>query len=319
VSLNCEGVSQETMRILRKICNRYTHLRTYVFRWHKVRQAVRESAPLTVGSGGPAEVHMLCSHRSIWEGIAALKSFYRFGQSRYPLVFHGDGSLRRRDIELIETHLPGVRVVPRKEADARVEGHLVERGLESCLRLRRAQKYQLKLFDFAVYADGKPFLQMDSDVLFLRPPHEVFAALEVPAAQWVDRYNVDCGTYYTWSAEEVKRRLNVELIPQINVGLMCLKRDVSCFEFYEHCLKAMPVEGARTYFYEQTLTALESSRRGAQALPAAYDVADRLESTGAQVISQHYCSKYRPRFYDDFCERVAPALSVSGRSGVQDG
>ena len=93
---------------------------------------------------------------------------------------------------------------------------------------------------------------------------------------------------------------------------MCLRRDDESFALFEKCLKMPVLEPSMVYFWEQSLTAIESSRRGAAPLGPEYDVVGVRQQKGQEVVSEHYCEKYRPVFYDHFCDRVAPELGVKG-------
>lgn len=283
------------------IYNRVIHL----------RPAIARTTPVPVQSSGPVEVHMLSGHYHVFEAIAALKSFYRFCSVKYPLVFHDDGSLNPGDIANLNHHFPGIRVIQRREADERVDAYLESTHLRACAKLRHYHATCLRLFDFAMYAEGKPFLQMNSNVLFFRQPTELLAALDQPLSSWTDRYNQEEFDSYTWTAEQVKEHTGLVLLPRINVGLMCLRRDTSSFELFEKCA-AIPMlpsmEKMMTYFYEQTLTAIESSRRGAKPFPPCYDIRGIMQKRGVEVTSEHYCHIYRPFFYRHFHNRVAPAL-----------
>jgi hypothetical protein len=292
----------------RKIRNRVVKFATYFPRQQKLNRTVAKTKPMPVDATGPAQVHMLCGHSRLADGIATLKSFYRFAPIRYPLVFHDDGTLTAGDGQTLSQHFPGVRVIWRRDSDPHVNGLLAQRGLKNCVALRAKQPHQLKLFDFVVYASGKPFIQLDSDILFLKAPTEVFDSLARPGSGWKDRYNVDFTESYTFGIEQVKRETGIDLLPNVNVGLMCLLRDESSFEQFEKWI-TMPVMPDRSeYFLEQSLSAIESSRRGAAPLGPEYDVGGELQSKGGDVVSEHYCSTYRPYFYDHFCDRVAPTL-----------
>jgi hypothetical protein len=85
------------------------------------------------------------------------------------------------------------------------------------------------LFDFADYADGILFLQMDSDILFYQDPIDIIAAASRSSAELVDRFNEDIVDSYTWSAEQVRETLQIDLLPRINVDVGLLRRDSKAF------------------------------------------------------------------------------------------
>jgi hypothetical protein len=301
-------------KALRRTRNQFVKLHQYLGIKRQLKKAVLQSPPIPVATEGAVAVHMLCSHNRVYDGIATLKSFYRYVDVPVPLLFHDDGSLTAGDCDLIQRHLPGIRLIYRRDADPILKEYLLKAGLKRCVELRRFHNLQLKLFDFAYYANGQPYIQLDSDILFLKPPIELMEAARAPVDQFVDRYNADQSNAYTWTAEESRQFLGIDLLPRINSGLMCVRRDDDTFPFFERA-SAMPILDPKlAYYSEQSLTAMESSRRGARPLPDEYDVAGRYAKTGGQVVTQHYCSTLRPQFYTDFCRLVFPELMAGHRT-----
>lgn len=295
----------------RKVRNRYKRYRLLHHREQRVRREVMTTAPMPVDVDGPAQIRMLCSHARLADGIATLKSFYRFSPIKYPLYFHDDGTFTQRDVQILREHFPGVHVHLRPECDRALVAELERRGLQRCIDLRWSQPHQLKLFDFVYYAKGKPFLQLDSDVLFYEPPTEIFDALAVaPGPEWEDRYNQDEKNWYTWSNQQTQKHLGMPIIPLCNVGVMCLTRPLSCFDFVEDCLAKLPQDNWDPYFLEQTLTALyTSAKMRSRPLDLRYDVAGRFSKAATGVISEHYCGPMRYLFYDHFSQMVFPRLA----------
>ncbi len=294
----------------RKVRNRYAKYRLLHHREQRIRREVEQTPPVPVGSVGGAQVRMLCSHDRLADGIATLKSFFRYPAARYPLFFHDDGTMTQADLARIERHFPGAQVVLRADADPVLEAELRRRKLPRCIELRRMQPHQLKLFDFAYYARGTPFLQLDSDVLFFDEPREIIDALAVPPGPaWWDCFNLDAQFSYTWDDQQIRNALGFSIVPLCNVGVMCLHRSDDLFEFLELCLERLPRDRWHPYFLEQTLTALYSSRNGrARPLDPRYDVMGRFSRQATGVVAEHYCGTLRYLFYDHFSERVLPDL-----------
>jgi hypothetical protein len=151
---------------------------------------------------------------------------------------------------------------------------------------------------------------MDSDILFYQDPVDIIAAASRSSAELVDRFNEDIVDSYTWSAEQVREALQIDLLPRINVGVGLLRRDSKAFDDYEGYLGMPVLDEGRRYFLEQSLTAIASPRTGVTHLSPAYDVAGRLSPDSIGVISQHYCDRLRPKFYLHFCERLAGELGA---------
>ena len=147
------------------------------FELRAFRQAVLDGRSIRVGTEGEIEVRTFFGRRTLLEGIAALKSFYRFAPECFPLVVHEDGTFTRDDATLLTAHLPGVRIVDRETADREVNGYLEAQGLVRCAALRRGFVLAVKYFDVPFYGRGRRLLYLDSDVLFLQPPDALFEVL----------------------------------------------------------------------------------------------------------------------------------------------
>lgn len=286
------------------------------FRYHALR-----TPPVTVEQNGDIGVHTLCGHRGVTEAIAALKSFYRFTQTKYPLIVHEDGSLTAGDVMLVREHFPRARIIPRKAADREVIAYLEANGLTRCAALRKSFTLALKFFDVPFYSAGSRVLYMDSDILFFRRPDALLDALTVADAEWRDRFTSDIATSYSWRIEQLEEIVRQPVHRQVNSGLLLLHRSNFDWRWAEDCLAMPPLSGSRHYL-EQTLFAVDLSRRGGQSLPLEYDVCFRHTwrdhydtwlahaNTGHEVVSQHYCGSARQRshFYTHFVQHVAPRL-----------
>ena len=291
------------------------------------RSALENTEPLPLERETGAQLHALTGRRGLADVIGAFESFYRFAPTRHPLLVHDDGSLTDADVALVHRHLPGARVVRRAEADRRVAPLLEAAGLRRCIDLRARLPFALKLIDLRVYAEGRPALYFDGDVLFHRSPELVHRMLANQNAPWVDRYNEDVVSSYAWTPEQVANSIGVRLRPQVNAGLVCVRRPdyAEDFELFENCL-ALETPPDLFYYTEQTLNAIELTRRGAEPLPPDYDVCFRHAARGdyddwlkraeggEQVTSQHYCGGWAQRrfYYHHFIDHVAPALQRRG-------
>jgi hypothetical protein len=72
----------------------------------------------------PVSVHMLVSSETWDAGIMAAISFEHFSGRRWPFFIHEDGSVSAAQRAVIERVLPGVRFVPRAEAETRASVYL---------------------------------------------------------------------------------------------------------------------------------------------------------------------------------------------------
>jgi hypothetical protein len=230
-------------------------------------------------------------------------------------VVHEDGTFGDAERTRFAEHFPGARIISRRQADGEITALLDAAGLHRCAAYRREQVYALKLFDLEHYGSGKRVLYADTDILFFTRPAALLDALNAPDDQWIDRYNEDVRSCYTWSSDRVARETGIELLPRVNTGLMALRFGDPDWTSYEAWL-AMP---ERSFFSEQTLRAMQLSAAGAQPLPSEYDVCFRHawegrdwnaslaeKRRGRDVVSEHFCGglECRVLFYERCLERA---------------
>lgn len=190
--------------------------------------------PQPVAAQSPqAQIHQLLGHRHVGMGLWSLASLVGTAGCALGVVIHDDGTLTDADRALIERQLPGVRIISRSEADARVRGLLA--AYPACTGYRfgnvavsnhRGQSYNmfimaLILFDINLLADCDKVIVLDADVLFFQRPDDLVRWATDPA---------DTRTLY--SVEGFKatlgpdRRLSFspKAAQTLNSGLLCLNR-----------------------------------------------------------------------------------------------
>jgi hypothetical protein len=179
------------------------------------------------------ELHMLLGRRHVGMGIWAIKSFLHFSGRRYAVVLHDDGSLGAPEIERLESHLPGVKIIARSLADSQTREMLA--GYPNCSEFRfsvveatnhRGQNYNmfimaLILFDMNLLTEADKIIILDADVLFFAPPTEITAWI----ADTTDRrslYSIEKFRPY----RDAKGTLQFALKPgqTLNSGLICFDR-----------------------------------------------------------------------------------------------
>jgi hypothetical protein len=287
------------------------------------RREVLKTSPIAVGRSDSFAVHVLCGRRTVVEAVATLKSFCRFTEGRHQVAVHDDGTLGPRELAILRQHLPGIDIHPRALADREVGALLTAGGWTRCAELRRTLFFSLKLFDLRHYAQGKPVLYLDTDILFHQPPDDLLAVLRTPPDEWVDRYNEDVVSSYAWKTEVIRETLGVDILPRVNAGFLCLLRENPDWDFFERALTLLP-KPDDMFYAEQTLNAIELTVRGARPLPPSYDVCFRHawsgdgdfdefvaeKRRGQPVISQHYCggTLKRVQYYEHFTRDIRPSL-----------
>lgn len=287
--------------------------------------AVATRAPATpVPSDGPFAIHTLLGAKGLADSLYTLQHLYRLLPEPPPLVFHEDGSLGDAHTALLRRLFPGCRIILRADADREVLGELRARGLSHCEDFRWRSVMGLKLFDLQWYAAGRRAWYVDTDVAFFERPTAILDALARRDDEFVDRYNEDVDTFYSWTADQVREAFGITYPARpVNAGMVVIHRpalrwDVlnACFEFPQ-----------RTFWDEQTLWAVDFGAGRGEVLPPVYDVCfrhawadmdrvacEREVVPGRPVVSQHFCGgpTYRRLFYKQMLQAragAAPAAS----------
>lgn len=171
--------------------------------------------------GGRLEVHSLVDHRSVVLYLFAVTSLARHLPSA-AVVVHDDGTLTRLDRALLRRRAPGIRIVPRDEADAAVERELA--GCPHLLAARRDNVRLRQLVDYFVLASTDLVIGMDSDVVFLSRPGAVL--------EWAERADGErASVMYSpetdpkgphWLPDAVP---GAPYVPDMCCGFVCAERD----------------------------------------------------------------------------------------------
>jgi hypothetical protein len=241
------------------------------------------------GAEVPVSVHMLVSSETWDAGIMAAISFEHFSGRRWPLFIHEDGSVSAEQRAVIERVLPGVRFVPRSEAEARASVHLS--GHPKCLFNRRRHNLFLKFLDFPAYAPYDRFVVLDSDVIFFKRPGEIL--------DWVDArkeecwFNEDTKEKYCIPRPQIEEALQMKVWERVNTGICLMPKSAISLELSERLITAFETNAHHPQFFEQTLYAVMASalNRGGM-LPATYNINwGYLRAPGS--ICRHYVGAFK--------------------------
>ncbi|MDB6452143.1 hypothetical protein [Falsirhodobacter sp. 20TX0035] len=124
------------------------------------------------GSSSETSVRVLICHRDIDLGLHCLSSLLHFCADPIKIVLHDDGSLTKDDAKRLEDGLPNTVIVSKEEADDVVRPQLAR--YPRCLAFRERSPTGQKMLDIPLMTTGDIAL-CDTDILFLRPFHGVFA------------------------------------------------------------------------------------------------------------------------------------------------
>jgi hypothetical protein len=280
----------------------------------RYKHLVEKTSPLgiTPDDASSLSVAMLCGRSTLFKGIGAVKSFYRFFPENTPFHWHDDGSLSRRDQDLIRRHLPGSKIILRDEADENVQPYLERNGYKELAALRKEYVHLRKLTD-VVFFGRKKLLQFDSDVLCLQRPLELLASMQGEGG-FLSRYNKDFGPAMAYRDADLESFLSGPVLPCFNSGLfLTLIEDRDELYWLAERLLSNHFETLRGYVLEQTLWAVWCTKRGGSPLPDEYDCTFRLGRTGRRslnrVVTQHYCAFASALFFEEFVTKVYPSLA----------
>lgn len=237
----------------------------------------------------PVSVHMLVSSQTWDAGILAAISFENFSGRRWPLFIHEDGSVTKIQQAIIQKTLPGVRFVPRTEAEERMARHLAKHP--KSLSNRNRHNLFLKFFDFPAYAPYERFVVLDSDVIFFKRPGEIL--------DWVDAgkeecwFNEDTKEKYCIPRPQIEEQLRMKIWERVNTGICLMPKSAISLELGERLITAFETSAHHPQFFEQTLYALMASalNKGGM-LPATYNINwGYLRAPGS--ICRHYVGAFK--------------------------
>lgn len=154
----------------------------------------------------------------------------------------------------------------------------------------------IKLFDPSVFSEGRPFLLMDSDVLFLREPVKVVKALQgrpdAPPLHSVDtsgpNYCADVGLLRDLTGKKCLETLCAGILVHSNEHIKFSRIE----EHLGHpCFLSQIENNKYSWFVEQTLHAIEHTLSDSRPLSDGYDICP--DPSSSEVVAGHYCGGNR--------------------------
>jgi hypothetical protein len=264
---------------------------------------VLETRPFEVGKDAAHfEIHSMLGHRHVGMCLWAVKSFLFQCDQRYHVVLHEDGSLTDEDVATLKSHLPGVTLIRKAEADAAIYEWL--RDYPNALAYRQALRphsdhrhpaynmhiFAVRLFDFNYYSTANKRMFLDADVLFFKPPREIIDWIENPA-DTRSMYSVEA-----WlPVRDSRDRLVFE--PKeatFNAGLICMDSHVYSLDVLDDWIGVNKDRMNFAPTFEQSAYRhLITSEPGNVPLPNSYS----FNYTDADVTATHFGIKLR--FYQN--------------------
>ena len=191
--------------------------------------AVFRSEPVASSPSAAAEIHTLVCSRHLSMYLTAIKSLLRFGVD-FSVVVHDDGSLTAADRSTLETHIKGIRVVSKDQADR--EMAVLLKNHPRSLEFRGENVVAMQLFDLAHYAKTKRILSLDSDTLFLKKPQEL---VDWAAGAGPDILHLH--ERYPYSQKEFLIKVGCPYPPNFCMGLAAFPKSLVDLDLIERTLE----------------------------------------------------------------------------------
>jgi hypothetical protein len=239
-------------------------------------------------NGQPLLVSTLLGRAQVETALACLGSLRRYGAEPFRLRIHDDGTLGPGELARLEGALGSFEVVPRREADERMEEILARHpAARAC---RGANPLALKLLDAPLLTGGERLAFCDGDILFLRPFSGLFAwpGPDVGAVMMADTQ--DAYSVRSWHLL-LDRRLR--LPRRINTGVVLFRTELYDLDLVDWFL-ARPGYQRTPVWVEQTAWALLAARAGCQVYdPRQIAFPERPVRIPGEAMALHFVSPRR--------------------------
>ncbi len=195
----------------------------------------------------PLPVFSLVCKRDLATAVVCLRSFADHCRDDVRLTVVSDGTLDASDLAAVRAAVPAAAVVDRSVLAAVVDP--VVAGRPNCRTFRGIHPWALKLIDVPVYAAGRPFAFVDSDVLFVRD----FTGLDRGPAGDVDlAYMHSYANIYAMTLPQRFRRWGrTPVADRCNSGLLYVGAGAYDLDFVERFLNDVE-RNAHVLLAEQT-------------------------------------------------------------------
>lgn len=275
-------------RVYKKLKREYRDLRRA-----RLRQIILSTnpAPPVQRIKYPYRVHMLVCKRDLAMGICAAKTLVWAASESQPFIFHDDGSLNNADINKLMYHFPGCKVIPYADSSLKVREQF---GIGSRLyQYRQKGVLMLKLLDVKLFAETEKVIILDSDIVFFRPPREVFALARTNAP---NTFNKDIAPAYMLDMQLLEQITGKPLLSHLNSGLSVIHVNTIDFDRLEKWLSQLADQDLIMHRIEQSLMAMLSSVSpyGTEYFPEAYDVSYFKDVRSS--VCKHYVGRIRHGF-----------------------
>jgi hypothetical protein len=267
-------------------------------------------------SAAPRLVSTLLGHAHVGMALLCLGSLLRMSARPLRLLIHGDGSLTAEDLERLAAGLGEPAVVPRREADERMDELLAARP--AARAFRAANPLAAKLLDATLLAPDDELAYCDADVLFLRPFSRLF---ELPAGAGA-LFMTDPQNAYSVRSWHLLCEPRLRLAAHVNSGILVFRQTCLDLDLLEWFL-GRPQFRFAPVWVEQTCWALLGQQAACHLLdPAAIAIpAPGREEIDSRRVALHFVSPVRSLLERYAGSPVLPAAAASAalnRSAATD-
>jgi len=198
----------------------------------KLLERVVSTPAINASGKNDFEIHSLTSHKHLHFYLWSIKSFIWASKLSPTIIIHDDGTLTKIDIKFLKSHLRGVKIITKKEANKQIDPQL--KRYPACLKYRSKEPFAKKIIDVLLVAKTKKVMILDSDVLFFKKPTEIIRWAKDNKAR--NLFNWDPFDTEVSMHQKLKKNLDLEYSTGYNSGLQCLTRDVFNIKFLENYL-----------------------------------------------------------------------------------
>ncbi len=256
--------------------------------WNMRSLLPKKAIPIRTGEGPLFIRYLVCADQvieAVWSASSLMKDV-RFRNAC--LVFHDDGTLRRRHVAFLSNAFPDARIILRESSDP-----FVKSRVSTCVyELRSKHPFLIKLLDFALYGGSNAYLQVDTDVLFFESPNELFETCSNRSSRL--RYNEDRSGAWPYCFHRDDNLSLANNLPKgFNAGLVFIPQGYVNVDRIEQNIKSIG-EPQYAWTYEQTLLAMECIDQEYEPFSSEYDF---MCSKFPNVVSEHFAGSSRMNMY----------------------
>jgi hypothetical protein len=243
----------------------------------------------------PVEVHILSGGTRLNMALWMMASLEAASHKDWNFVIHDDGSLRKKDADLLQKMMPGCRVI--LSAESTPKGDALLKGHPLCLQCRNLHPFGRRLFDFPLFASGDRFFSFDTDVLFFSRPARLIQWMSDPQPSCLFMEDIEDNNLL--SETETRGLCGRPPIGKINAGMMAIPKNALSLDLLEKCLRETSLLQRDSWFIEQTLFALAAAAFGRTELLDKSHVMSFVPACPLPAIARHYPGAIRHLFYSE--------------------